>query len=128
MREFFLFRLCNVQSTPKACISTASINVDDIVQIRYGIQVQQKFYTPGHTEDIGCKTTLGFHRTHNQHEASEGVCVWFYQPTSEKKKNSTSVPVAIYVSPPVLRIARHASISVITIGTIDKSNTITRLR
>ena len=39
-----------------------------------------------------------------------------------------SAPVAIYVPPPVLRRARHAPTSIISLGTIDKSNAITRLR
>lgn len=46
----------------------------------------------------------------------------------KKKIAPHSVPVAIYVPPPVLRRARHTLTSMIAIGTIDKSNTITRLR
>jgi hypothetical protein len=46
----------------------------------------------------------------------------------QKKIAPHSVPVAIYVPPPVLWRARHTPTSTIGVDFIDKSNTISHLR
>ena len=48
--------------------------------------------------------------------------MWLYQTTG------ASVPVAIYVPPPILRSARHAPTVYVAIRVIDKSDAIARLR
>jgi len=123
-----------VKSTPaqpRACISTVSINIYDNVQIWYTSQIEVlaslSTLHPVSTENKGGvnypQVFSEETRTHYQHEVFGCVC-GLYQPTYCR----SSVPVAIYVPPPILRGARYAATTPIGIGTIDKSNTVTRLR
>lgn len=75
MRDFFsLARAkCSLRLHNRENVPAVNINIYDMVQ-KYDIQIQSKFYTPGNTENIGCKTTLNFHSKLTTSMRPEGVC------------------------------------------------------